>query len=125
MLIDYFWWRNPVPSGGSAQAATGASGVSGRTGISHPWIHIRKEIPEPEVEQVETVVAEAVASVIDERALPNPQVDSWKIEREFRKWLDQQKQQWKQEYAALIAYEYAKREQEIEEAQIAMLLFDM
>ncbi len=117
MLLDYFWWRNPVPSGGASQSAA--------TVTHHPWIHIRKEISEPEVEQVETVVAEVVASVVEERGLPNPQVDAWKIEREFRKWLEQQKQQWKQEYAALIAYEYAKREQEIEDAQIAMLLFEI
>ena len=117
MLLDYFWWRNPIPSGGASQSAA--------ISTYHPWISIRKEIPEPEVEQVETVVAETVAVVVKERALPNPQVDAWKIEREFRKWLEQQKQQWKQEYAALIAYEYAKREQEIEDAQIAMLLFDL
>ncbi len=116
MLLDYFWWRNPVPSGGAAQSSTGSF---------HPWIHIRKEIPEPEVKEVETVVAEVVADVVSDRKLPNPQVDAWKIEREFRKWLEQQKQQWKQEYAELIAYEYAKREQEIEDAQIVMLLFEM
>ena len=88
----------------------------------HPWIHLPETVSEPEVIEA---VAEVVQKVVEKRTVPNPQVDEWKAEQEFRKWLEAQKIEWMNEYSALIRMEYEKREQEYEDAQIAMLLFDM
>ncbi len=119
MLLDYFWWRNPIPSGGATQGAGQGAGVV--LPKRHPWIHL----PEEQEPEVVAAVVEAVQKVAEKRTVPNPQVDEWKAEQEFRKWLEDQKIQWMNEYSALIRMEYEKREQEYEDAQIAMLLFDM
>lgn len=117
MLLDYFWWKNPVPSGGSSQETASLP-------AKHPWIHFNDEVKITEPEFVEAVI-QSVQNVVEKRTVPNKQVDEWKAEQEFRKWLEAQKIEWMNEYSALIRMEYEKREQEYQDAQIAMLLFEM
>lgn len=108
MLLDYFWWRPVAPSGGHPQY--------------HPWIHGREELAEVEPEVVEAAEV-AVREVVEARKIVNPQVDQYLAEQEFRRLLEQQKREWMKEYMGIIAVMYARMEQE--DAQIAMLLFDM
>ena len=93
----------------------------------HPWIHGLKwkdKIGEVEPEIVEAVV-DAVATAVQDRTIQNAEIDTAKAEKELRAWLEAMQRQWASEYAQLIALEYERREQEYEDAQIAMLLFDM
>ena len=109
MLLDYFWWRPVAPSGGHPQY--------------HPWIHGRAEdeVPAEVVEQAK----EAVKTVIQGRKVANPQVDQYRAEVEFRKALEAQKREWMSIYIRVLAKLFVEIEQEREDAQIAMLLFDM
>jgi hypothetical protein len=123
VLLDYFWWRNPVPSGGSSEGVVASSSSAS---AKHPWIHFKEEVSDriTEPEFVEAVV-QSVQKVVEKRIVQNPQVDEWKAEQEFRKWIETQKIEWMNEFSALIRMEYERIEQEYEDAQIAMLLFEM
>ena len=96
----------------------------------HPWIHGRQkkdklyEVADLTPELADAVI-EAVAVVAEKREIPNKDLETAKAEKELRKFLKSQEQRWKQEYAQLILLEYERREQEIEDAQIAIMLFEM
>ncbi len=92
----------------------------------HPWIDgpIRRYIEEVEPEIVEAVI-EAVAEVAEKRTVQNKDVETAQAEKALRERLASQHQAWKEMYAQLIRLEYERREQEYEDAQIAMLLFDL
>ena len=76
----------------------------------------------PEI--VEAVI-EVVAKTVEERTVQNKDVEAAQAEKALRERLLSQHQAWKEMYAQLIRLEYERREQEYEDAQIAMLLFDM
>lgn len=93
----------------------------------HPWIDgpLRRY-----ADTVEPEVVEAVIEVVEKCVVPNtdwetPHVAQAAAERSLREFLNRQKQEWKELYAQLIRLEYERREQEFEDFQIAMLLFDM
>ena len=92
----------------------------------HPWIDgpIRRYIEEVEPEIVEAVI-EVVAEVAEKRTVQNKDVEEAQAEKALRERLVFQNQVWKELYAQLIRLEYERREQEYEDAQIAMLLFEM
>ena len=92
----------------------------------HPWIDgpVRRYVDEVEPEVVEAVI-EVVAKVAEKRTVQNLDLETAQAEKELREFLNQRMQDWKDEYAQLIRLEYERREQEYEDAQIAMLLFDM
>lgn len=95
----------------------------------HPWIHFPEILEIQEIAGITTEIAdaviEAVAVVAEKREIPNKDLETAKAEKELRKFLKSQEQRWKQEYAQLILLEYERREQEIEDAQIAIMLFEM
>ena len=82
------------------------------------------EIAELEPE-LATAIIDAVATVTEKREVQNKDLETAQAEKELRKFLKSQEQQWKKEYAQLILLEYERREQEYEDAQIAMMLFEM
>ena len=92
----------------------------------HPWIDgpIRRYIEEVEPEIVEAVI-EVVAKTVEKRTVQNKDVEAAQAEKALRERLLSQQLAWKEMYAQLIRLEYERREQEYEDAQIAMLLFDM
>ena len=92
----------------------------------HPWIDgpTRRYIEEVEPEIVEAVI-EVVAEVAEKRTVQNKDVEAAQAEKALREMLASQNQAWKEMYAQLILLEYERREQEYEDAQIAMLLFDL
>ena len=92
----------------------------------HPWIDgpIRRYIEEVEPEIVEAVI-EVVAEVAEKRTVQNKDVEAAQAEKALRERLVFQNQVWKELYAQLIRLEYERREQEYEDSQIAMLLFEM
>lgn len=92
----------------------------------HPWIDgpIRRYIEEVEPEIVEAVI-EVVAEVAEKRTVQNKDVEAAQAEKALRERFVFQNQVWKELYAQLIRLEYERREQEYEDAQIAMLLFEM
>lgn len=92
----------------------------------HPWIDgpIRRYIEEVEPEVVEAVI-ELVAEVAEKRTVQNKDIEAAQAEMALRERLASQNQAWKEMYAQLILLEYERREQEYEDAQIAMLLFEM
>lgn len=92
----------------------------------HPWIDgpIRRYIEEVEPEIVEAVI-EVVAEVAEKRTVQNKDVEAAQAEKALRERFVFQNQVWKEMYAQLIRLEYERREQEYEDAQIAMLLFEM
>lgn len=93
---------------------------------NHPWLSspIRRYIEEVEPEIVESVI-EVVAKAVEKRTVQNKDVEAAQAEKALRERLASQHQAWKEMYAQLILLEYERREQEYEDAQIAMLLFDM
>ena len=92
----------------------------------HPWIDgpTRRYIKEVEPEIVEAVIEE-VAKVAEKRTVQNKDVEAAQAEKALRERLASQHQAWKEMYVQLIRLEYERREQEYEDAQIAMLLFEM
>lgn len=92
----------------------------------HPWIDgpVRRYVEEVEPEVVEAVI-EVVAKVAEKRTVQNLDLETAQAEKELREFLNQRMQDWKDEYTQLIRLEYERREQEYEDAQIAMLLFEM
>jgi hypothetical protein len=106
------------------------TGGGGNLPKYHPWIHGRQkkdklyEVADLTPELADAVI-EAVAVVAEKREIPNKDLETAKAEKELRKFLKSQEQRWKQEYAQLILLEYERREQEIEDAQIAIMLFEM
>ena len=92
----------------------------------HPWIDgpTRRYIKEVEPEIVEAVI-EVVAEVAEKRTVQNKDVETAQAENALRERLLSQQLAWKEMYAQLIRLEYERREQEYEDAQIAMLLFDL
>ena len=93
---------------------------------NHPWLSspIRRYIEEVEPEIVEAVI-EVVAKTVEKRTVQNKDVEAEQAEKALREKLASQHQAWKEMYAQLIRLEYERREQEYEDAQIAMLLFDL
>jgi hypothetical protein len=92
----------------------------------HPWIDgpTRRYIKEVEPDVVEAVI-EVVAEVAEKRTVQNKDVETAQAEKALRERLLSQQLAWKEMYAQLIRLEYERREQEYEDAQIAMLLFEM
>ena len=86
----------------------------------HPIIH--GPIAKPAI--VEAVV-DTVAEVVEAREIRNPEIDLAKAEKALRDRLKAGKRRWMKKYQELIALEYARLEQENEDAQIAMLLFEL
>lgn len=90
----------------------------------HPWIHHQKYVEEVEPEVIEAVI-EVVAKTVEKRTIQDADLDTAKAEKALRDFLKQQEAEWKEVYSQLIRLEYERREQEYEDAQIAMLLFEM
>lgn len=95
----------------------------------HPWIHFPVEsklhkVAELTPELADAVI-EAVSVVVEKRTVQDKDLETAKAEKELRKYIKAQEQRWKKEYAQLIILEYERREQELEDAQIAIMLFDM
>ena len=92
----------------------------------HPWIDgpTRRYIKEVEPDVVEAVI-EVVAKTVEKRTVQNKDVETAQAEQALRERLLSQQLAWKEMYAQLIRLEYERREQEYEDAQIAMLLFEM
>lgn len=59
------------------------------------------------------------------RTAQNADLETAQAEKALREFLEQQKSEWKEVYSQLIRLEYERREQESEEFQVAMLLFEM
>ena len=93
----------------------------------HPWIHspiVSKYVETVEPEVIDAVI-ESVAKVVDKRTVQDKDLETALAEKQFRVYLEQQQAEWKEQYFQLILLEYERREQEYEDAQIAMLLFEM
>jgi hypothetical protein len=92
----------------------------------HPWIHFQDlaEVADLKPELADAVI-EAVATVVEKRTVQNKDLETTQAEKELRKFLKSQEQRWKKEYTQLILLEYERINQEIEDAQIAMMLFEM
>ena len=105
-----------IPSGGG--------GIAWNDGYKPPTFHpfIHGPIFKPEI--VEAVV-DTVAEVVEAREIRNPEIDLAKAEKALRDRLKAGKRRWMKKYQELIALEYARLEQENEDAQIAMLLFEL
>lgn len=120
-----FWsagfWGEEVPS---VSAGAGGGGYY----KAHPWIGrpARRylEDVEPEiVNLVIEVVAEAIENqVVQNRAVQGPDAEA---EKTLRERLASRHQVWRGIYAQLIRLEYERVEQEYEDAQIALMLFEM
>ena len=125
MLLDYFWWRIPSPSGGTKISSKKTEDLP----KYHPWIHFPTEPKLHEIAELKPELAdaviEAVATVAEKRTVQNKDVEARQAEKALRAYLKSQDQRWKKEYAQLILLEYERREQEYEDAQIAMMLFDL
>lgn len=97
----------------------------------HPWIHapesIKREIEKAGVVEPEVAdaVIEAVETVATARTVQNADIDTAMAEKEFRQALKAMSKEWEQRYAQLIMLEYERREQEYQDAQIALMLFEM
>lgn len=104
---------------------------SGGYPATHPWITIPKERkkPIPDIGIVEPEIAKAVVEsvekVVKARKIPNKEIDLAKAEKELRSVLKEQNIRWLKQYLELLMIEYYRIEQDNEDAQIAMLLFDM
>lgn len=117
---------------GTLSSATQPEVVTGGGGYlpkRHPWIHAPKksklyEVADLQPELADAVI-EAVAEVVEKRTVADKELETAKAEKALKKYLKSQEQRWKKEYAQLIQLEYERREQEYEDAQIAMLLFEM
>jgi hypothetical protein len=90
----------------------------------HPWIHFPNINGEVTPELADAVI-ESVAETVEKRTVQNKDVETAQAEKSLREFLASREQHWKNEYAQLIALEYERREQEYEDAQIAMILFEM
>lgn len=97
-------------------------------GAKHPWIH-GQEYALPYIGEIEPEIAEAVAEAVSaavvQRSTQDVEIDTARAERELRLLLEGMQRQWADQYAQLIRLEYERREQEMEDAAIALLLFDM
>lgn len=97
-------------------------------GSKHPWIH-KKHYTLPDIGEIEPEIAQAVINAVDtaivRRSIQDVEIDTAKAERELRLLLVGMQKQWANQYAQLIRLEYERREQEMEDAAIAILLFEM
>lgn len=101
----------------------------------HPWIHAPEDIKrelEREIDEIGKVEPEVVDAVIqsvsrtvEKRTVRTEQDQSEIARKELMDFLDSRKMEWIAGYENLIRLEYARQEQEYEDAQIAMLLFEM
>ena len=131
-------WANAWGAVTGAVAEVFSGGILGKTEAKvpkkeehlpykgHPWIDgpIRRYIKEVEPEIVEAVI-EVVAEVAEKRTVQNKDVETAQAEKALRERLLSQQLAWKEMYEQLLRLEYERREQEYEDAQIAMLLFEM
>jgi carbonic anhydrase/acetyltransferase-like protein (isoleucine patch superfamily) len=90
----------------------------------HPWIHFPDVVGDITPELADAVI-EAVETAVESRTVQDKDLETAKAEKALRTYLKAQEQRWKKEYAQLILLEYERREQEYEDAQIAMMLFEM
>ncbi len=93
----------------------------------HPWIHspiVSKYVETVEPEIIEAVI-EVVAKTVEKRTVQDRDLETERAEKEFRLYLEGQQAEWKEMYSQLIRLEYERHDQEYEDAQIAMLLFEM
>lgn len=120
------FWAGGATSGASAPPPTTVEFYSGGW-EHHPWLRRRKQyVEEQEIPQdVEEAIVASVARVSEVRAVRASHAAHAAAERALRAFLSEQKQAWKELYAQLIRLEYERREQEYEDAQIALMLFDM
>lgn len=90
----------------------------------HPWLDFPRlaAVVKKDEELADAVIA-AVAEVADDRHALAVRIA--RAEQALRARLAAQQQVWKQTYLELIRLEYERREQEYEDAQIVMLLFDI
>jgi len=93
----------------------------------HPWLDFPRlaEVVEEDEELADAVI-EAVSQSVDISETQAPRAEQKaRAEQTLRSRLAAQQQAWKQIYLELIQLEYERREQEFEDFQIAMLLFEM
>ena len=93
----------------------------------HPWIHspVAQKLKVEQRPEIIEAVIEAVAKVSEKPVVERQVVDTTAAAKELRAFLKSQEVRWKQEYIQLIKLEYERRAQEYEDAQIAMMLFEM
>lgn len=76
-------------------------------------------------DDVEKAVVKAVQTTLEARKVADSSIDLQAAEMELRAYLAQVQKEMVSEYLALLALEFARMEQEYEDFQIAMLLFEM
>ena len=76
-------------------------------------------------DDVEKAVVRAVETTREARKVADVAIDLQAAEMELRAYLAQVQKEMVSEYLALLALEFARMEQEYEDFQIAMLLFEM
>lgn len=90
----------------------------------HPWIHFPDVTGDVTPELADAVI-ESVEAAVEKRTVQNRDLETAKAEKALREYLESREQYWKSEYAQLIQLEYERREQEYEDAQITMMLFEL
>ena len=108
------------------------------TAVSGGWFHYPKyrrqtaeEIKRERIklgiipDDVEKAVVKAVQTTLEARTVADEAIDLQAAEMELRAYLAQVQKEMVSQYLALLALEFARMEQEFEDFQIAMLLFEM
>ena len=75
--------------------------------------------------EIAKVATSAVAKAIEQRTIADEGIDLALAEKAMREELKALHRRWLKKYIQILAVEYARQEQEREDAQIAMLLFEM
>ena len=97
----------------------------------HPWIHSPAQkyvesLGQSVAPDIVAAIIESVAKVSDERVVQQvSESDVLAAEREFREFIKNRKMEWTELYSQLIRLEYDRLEQEYNDAQIVLMLFEM
>jgi hypothetical protein len=95
----------------------------------HPWIHLPEEQKKPDYGIIKPEIAEiavkAVSKAIEKRTVKDESLDIAIAEKQMREMLKEDNKRWLKAYIQVLMVEYHRQEQENEDAQIAMLLFEL
>jgi hypothetical protein len=97
----------------------------------HPWIHFPEQSKEkkPDYGIIKSEIAEiavkAVSKALEKRTVKDESLDIAIAEKQMREMLKEENKRWLKAYLQVLMVEYYRQEQENEDAQIAMLLFEM